>query len=390
MLIEKLAVKLFSGTEKNEEKALRSAYGMLSGVVGIVVNAMLFFVKLAIGRATNSIAILADAFNNLGDIGSSVVTIIGFKLASKPPDREHPFGHGRAEYITSLIISLLVILVGFELFRDSIGRIANPSPVVFSLPSFIILIFSIGAKLWLGKFTGKLAEKIDSKALDASSMDSYGDVVSTFTAALALLSSRFTSFPVDGYVGLLVSLFIMYAGYNLVREAVDLLIGTRPDPNLVEEIKRKVLSYEGIIGVHDLMVHNYGPGRCVVSLHAEVPENMSVVKAHDIIDNVERELSEELGVFITIHMDPLNVDDEEIVKTRREIEMIVNEVPGVLSIHDLRVVGSGEKKNVIFDVVVSSDVREHEEQAVKHKIISEIKKVYPGYNPVITVDRHYV
>ncbi|MDN5331324.1 MAG: hypothetical protein PWP45_549 [Tepidanaerobacteraceae bacterium] len=315
MLIEKLAVRLFSGTEKNEEKALRSAYGMLSGVVGIAVNAMLFFVKLVIGRATNSIAILADAFNNLGDIGSSVVTIIGFKLASKPPDREHPFGHGRAEYITSLIISLLVILVGFELFRDSIGRIANPSPVVFSLPSFIILIFSIGAKLWLGKFTGKLAEKIDSKALDASSMDSYGDVVSTFTAALALLFSRFTSFPVDGYVGLLVSLFIMYAGYSLVREAVDLLIGGRPDPNLVEEIKRKVLSYDGMIGVHDLMVHNYGPGRCVVSLHAEVPENMSVVKAHDIIDNVERELSEELGVFLTIHMDPINVNDEEVVKT---------------------------------------------------------------------------
>lgn len=389
-MIEKLAARLLSGTEKDEEKALRNAYGVLSGAVGIAVNALLFILKLIIGSSTNSIAVIADAFNNLGDIGSSVVTIIGFKLASKPPDREHPFGHGRAEYITSLIISLLVVMVGFELLRDSIGRIAEPSPVVFRWPAFIALILSIGAKLWLGKFTGKLAEKIDSRALDASAMDSYGDVVSTSTAALALLFSRFSSFPADGYVGLLVSLFIMYAGYNLVKEAVDLLIGTRPDTEMVEEIKNKVLSYEGIIGVHDMMVHNYGPGRCVVSLHAEIPETMPMGEAHELIDKVERDLSEEMGIFVTIHMDPLNVDDEEVVKTRREIEAIVKKFPEVLSLHDLRVVGSGERKNVIFDVVVSNDVREPEEEAIKNRITAEIKKAFPGYNPVITVDRHFI
>jgi len=390
MILEKLAVKFFSGTEKDEEKALRKTYGMLSGIVGIAVNALLFAVKLVIGRTTNSIAIFADAFNNLGDIGSSVVTIIGFKIAAMPPDREHPFGHGRVEYITSLIISLLVMLMGFELLRDSLQRVINPQTVAFDLTSLIILLFTICAKLWLGKFTGNLAAKIDSQALGASSFDSYGDVISTSTAAVALVCSKFTAFPLDGYIGILVSLFIMYTGYKLVREAVDLLIGGRPDPEFVEKIKERVLSYEGIIGVHDLMVHNYGPGRCVVSLHAEVPENMSVVRAHEIIDEAERELSEELGVFLTIHMDPINVDDEEVKKTRDDIEKIVAEFPEVLSIHDLRVVGSGEKKNVIFDVVVGNSVKEHEEHELKQKIANRIKEIYPGYNLVIIIDRHYV
>ncbi|TYP58751.1 cation diffusion facilitator family transporter [Thermosediminibacter litoriperuensis] len=390
MILERLAEKLFSGTGKDEEKARRNAYAMLSGVVGIAVNALLFALKFTVGRITNSIAVSADAFNNLGDIGSSVVTIIGFKVAARPPDREHPFGHGRIEYITSLIISIIVILMGFELMRDSIGRVLNPETVEFSPVSLIILLFTVAAKLWLGKFTGRLAEKIDSRALDASSFDSYGDVISTSTATLGLLLSRFTTLPLDGYLGILVSLFIMYSGYNLVMESVDLLIGGRPDPELVEEIKRRILSYEGIIGVHDLMVHNYGPGRCVVSLHAEVPENMSAMKAHDIIDTAERELSEELGVFLTIHMDPVSVDDEEVERTRRDIEKVLREFPEVLSIHDLRVVGSGSRKNVIFDAVVSGDVGEQEEKTLKRRLAKRIKEAYPGYNPVIIIDRQYV
>ncbi|MGB9814143.1 MAG: cation diffusion facilitator family transporter [Thermovenabulum sp.] len=376
--------------KNDDEKKMRNYYGLLSGFVGIAVNLVLFAVKFFIGRITGSVAISADAFNNLGDIGSSIVTIIGFKLASKPPDKEHPFGYGRIEYITSFLISLSVMLIGFELLKDSFSRVLNPGKVEFSLFSFLALLITITVKLWLGSFNAKLAKKIKSDALDASAFDSYGDVISTSTAALSLFISRFTSLPVDGYVGIAVSLFIMYSGYNLVKESIDVLIGTRPDPELTEDIKNRVLSYEGILGIHDMMVHNYGPGRCVVTLHAEVSEEMPVMQAHEIIDAIEKELSEELGIFLVVHMDPINVNDEEVNKTRMEIERVIQEFPEILSFHDLRIVGSGERKNVIFDIVISHDVKFEEEKILKQKLIKRIKEVFPGYNPVIMIDREYV
>jgi len=380
---------LLPSESKNGEKALRSAYGIMSGVLGIAVNMLLFMLKFYVGRVTNSIAISADAFNNLGDIGSSVVTVIGFKIASRPPDREHPFGYARVEYIVSLLISAAVLLVGFELFRGSLERVVNPRAVEFDWASLVVLMVTIGVKLWLGRFNGRLAVKIGSKALDASSLDSYGDSVSTSVASLALLFSRATAVPVDGYAGILVSLFLMYSGYKLVQESADLLIGGPPDPKLVEDIRRRVLSYEGIVGVHDLMVHDYGPGRCVVSLHAEVPENMPASQAHDIVDAAERELSEQLEVFLTIHTDPINVDDEEVRTTRVEIERVVEGFPEILSIHDLRLVGSGKRKNVIFDIVVPSEVGTEDGRKLVRRLSERIKEDYPGYTPVIRVDRQY-
>lgn len=373
-----------------EREKSRSYYGLMSGYIGIGVNVLLFIIKFLIGQFTKSVAISADAFNNLGDIGSSVVTIIGFKLASRPPDKDHPYGYGRVEYITSFLISLSVILIGIELFRDSLGRILNPVKVEFNIISFIILILSAGVKYWLGRFNANLAKKIDSGALNASAFDSFGDVISTFAVSISFLISNYTYLSVDGFIGVFVSLFIMYSGYNLIKESVDVLIGTKPEKGLTEEIENIVLSKEGITGIHDMMVHNYGPGRCIVTFHAEVPENMPIDEAHEIIDELERELMEGLGVFAVVHMDPVNFDDEELNKTRVELEDILKDFPEILSFHDLRVVGRGGKKNIIFDIVVSHDVKNEEERGLKREITNKIKERYPGYNPVIVVDREYV
>ncbi|MGB9840284.1 cation diffusion facilitator family transporter [Thermovenabulum sp.] len=373
-----------------EREKRRVYYGLMSGYIGIGVNILLFIIKFLIGQFTKSVAISADAFNNLGDIGSSVVTIIGFKLASRPPDRDHPYGYGRVEYITSFLISLSVILIGIELFRDSLGRILNPIRVEFNIISFIILVLSAGVKFWLGRFNANLAKKIDSGALNASAFDSFGDVISTFAVSISFLMSNYTNLSIDGFIGIFVSLFIMYSGYNLIKESVDVLIGTKPEKGLTEEIENIALSKEGITGIHDMMVHNYGPGRCIVTFHAEVPENMPIDEAHEIIDELERELMEELGVFAVVHMDPVNFDDEELNKTRVELEDILKDFPEILSFHDLRVVGKGGKKNIIFDIVVSHDVKNEEERELKKEITNKIKERYPGYNPVIVVDREYV
>lgn len=375
---------------KDDEHTKRYTYGVFAGLVGIVINIALFITKFFIGIATNSVAISADAFNNLGDIGSSVLTIMGFKFAALPPDKEHPFGHGRIEYITSLVISMIVMIIGFELLKDSFGRVVSPAVVKFSWITIVALLLSIVAKLWLGCFNKKLGGKIDSEVMNANAFDSYGDVISTSMVVISLVASRFTKIPVDGYIGILVSLFIMYSGFDLIRESADLLIGGKPDPKLVKQIREKLLSYDDIIGMHDLIIHNYGPGRCIVSLHAEIPEEMPVVKAHYLVDTIEREISEELNIAITIHMDPINLNDEEVDKTKEEIIKIISKFPKIHSMHDFRVVGKGEQKNVIFDVVVSFDIKPEEEEEFKDKLATAIKQEYPGYNSVITIDRKYV
>lgn len=374
---------------KGKTDDVRFAYGMLAGIVGIGVNIILFGIKFATGLITNSVAILADAFNNLGDVGSSVLTIMGFKFASLPPDKEHPFGHGRIEYITSLIISIVIMIIGFQFLRDSFNRILKPTKLEFGWVTIVTLFATIIVKLWLGWFNKKLGEKIDSEVLQANSLDSFSDVVATLTVVFSLIISRFVDIPVDGFIGLLVSLFIMYSGYGLIRESVDLLIGSKADPKLAKKIKEMVKSYEGILGIHDLMIHNYGPGQCVVSLHAELSEKMPIMKAHNLIDTIERDLSEKLNIEITIHMDPINLDDEEINKTRKEITNIISKIPEIDSFHDLRVVGKGDHKNVIFDVVVSFDIKPDEEEEFKNMLIKKIRERHPGYNAVITIDRKY-
>ncbi len=392
-MISKLIVRKFiKNYEDVKNKNVREKYGYLGGIIGILINLLLFGVKVTIGIFSNSIAVIADAFNNLSDVGSSVITIFGFKLASKPADREHPFGHGRIEYISGLIVAFIVMIVGFQFVLSSIERIKNPTPVNFSIIPFLLILVSILFKIWLSSFYRYVGKTIDSSALKASSVDALSDVISSSTVALSLLLSKFFSFPLDGYMGIVVSLIILYAGYNLVKDTLNPLLGMAPDKELVESIQKSVLSYDNICGVHDLMIHNYGPGRIIASIHAEVPCNISIVKIHEIIDKAEKEVSKELDIYLVIHMDPINTNSEDVLNDRNILNEVLEEFPIIKSIHDFRVVGEGEIKNLIFDAVI--DVSHHLSKDEEHKLIKDIdnsiKKIHSKYNVIITIDKDYL
>ena len=364
----------------------------LGGIVGIIVNLILFAVKFTVGVLASSIAIMADAFNNLSDAASSIITIIGFKVANMPPDSKHPFGHGRMEYISALIVAFMVMLVGLQFIKSSFQRILNPVNVTFEFITFILLIVSILFKLWLSRFNKFIGNTINSAALKAASVDALGDVFTSSCVTISFLVSKFTSFPIDGYFGILVAVFIVYSGYTLVKETITPLLGEAPDPELVKNIKDSVLSYEHITGVHDLVIHNYGPGRCMASIHAEIPADMSVIQTHEIIDKAEREISKKLNIYLVIHMDPTCVFTDEVKTAYDELNKIIKYNPLIKSMHDFRVVGEGEKKNLIFDIVVDSEnlrkIMTVDE--LKKDIISAIKSIHPEYNCIITVDNFYV
>lgn len=392
MISNFLIKKFIANYSDVKNKKVRENYGYLGGIVGIVVNLLLFGVKFTVGLIVNSIAVTADAFNNLSDVGSSLVTIFGFKLSSKPADREHPFGHGRIEYISGLIVAFLVLMVGFEFVKSSFDRIKNPTPVEFSFVPFILLLISILFKVWLSRFYKNIGGKINSSALQASGVDALSDVVSSSTVAFSLLISRFTSFPIDGYIGMAVSAVILYAGYNLIKDTLNPLLGTAPDKELVESIQQLLLNYEHIDGTHDLLVHNYGPGRVIASIHAEVPLNISVVKIHEIIDRAEKEISAELDIYLVIHMDPITTDDQEILEAKEELAEALKAFPLIKSFHDFRVVGEGKNKNLIFDVVIDADheLTAEEELKIQKDINVELKKAHPNHNAIVTVDKDYL
>lgn len=369
---------------------IRQSYGYLGGFVGIIINILLFAAKYIIGLALNSVAITADAFNNLSDVGSSVITIIGFKIADKPADKDHPFGHGRGEYIAGLIISFIVLLVGVEFVKSSYDKIINPAPIEFQLVPFIILLISIAAKLWLGSFNRRLGKEIKSGALNASSFDSFSDVIVTSTVAISLLVSKFTVLPIDGYIGMVVSAFILYAGYTLIKDTISPLLGEAPPPELVREIRSQVLSYKGIIGAHDLIVHSYGANKYMATIHAELPSNIPVLDAHEIIDKAENQISEKLDITLIIHMDPVNVDDEEIQETRAEVDKILKEFPQIISYHDFRFVGTHSHKNILFDVVVDNSLSYDNEKQFLELLSNRIKANHPDYEVIINLDRDYV
>lgn len=391
-MLSKFLVTIFVKNHENvNDNKVRESYGYLGGIVGIVVNFILFIIKLSVGLLVKSIAVTADAFNNLSDVLSSIITIAGFKLASKPADKEHPFGHGRIEYISGLIVAFMVMLVGFQFTKSSIDRITNPEKINFQLVPFILLVVSIGAKIWLSIFNKYIGKKINSSALEASSLDALSDVISSSTVVLSLLLSKWITFPLDGYVGIVVSLFILYSGYSLVKETINPLLGEAPDPEFVEELKQEVLKYESITGVHDLIIHNYGPGRRMASIHAEVPCDIPIVEIHEIIDIAENEISKKLNLFLVIHMDPINTNDEEINRTRIEVSKILKNFEQIKSFHDFRIVGEGEHKNLIFDVVIdfSSKFTHEDGENLKSNIYKEIKKLHPKYNAFINIDREY-
>lgn len=391
MLSQFLVSKFIKDYKNTQNSKVREAYGYLGGTIGIIVNAILFAIKLSVGLISGSIAVTADAFNNLSDAASSVITIVGFKLASRPADEEHPFGHGRVEYISALIVSFMVMMVGFQFIKASFDRIMNPTPVKFEIIPFALILVSIGAKIWLSRFNKFVGKSIGSGALEASALDALGDVFTSSCVALSLLISRWTTFPIDGYIGILVALFILYSGFSLTKETLSPLLGEAPDPELVENIKNGVMGYENINGVHDLVIHNYGPGRCMASIHAEIPCDISVVTIHEIIDKAEKELSKKLNIFLVIHMDPINTDSKEVNKARDVLESVLKKFPLVKSMHDFRVVGDGEYKNLIFDLVIehTKGFKHDDEQRLVRDIDIELKKVHPRYNAMITVDKDF-
>lgn len=372
-----------------ENQEVRQKYGILGGAVGICCNLILFLAKLLAGVITSSISVMADAFNNLSDAGSSIVTVVGFKMAGMPADDQHPFGHGRIEYISGLIVSMVIILMGFELGKSSVEKILHPDEPAFHLFSLVILLFSIALKLWMGLFNRNLGMRIDSAAMKAAAMDSISDVAATSAVALGMVISKFSRVNLDGYIGILVALFILYTGITTARDTLNPLLGQAPDEELVEKIKDEVLSYEGIMGIHDLIVHNYGPGRIIVSLHAEVPCDVDIIKIHDTIDNIERDMMEKFDCEAVIHMDPIVTDDEYSNSVKKKIGVLVKLIDPSLAIHDFRMVEGPSHTNLIFDVVVPHRFRLTDEQVVA-SITNAVKALDETFEVVVHVDKGYL
>ena len=375
--------------ENYSSPKVRQAYGILTGSVGIFFNFFLFVLKIVAGMISHSIAITADAFNNLSDSASCVVTLFGCKMAAKPADKDHPFGHGRAEYLTSLIIAVIIILVGFELLRSSAGKIVSPDEVKFSAAALISLFASIGVKLWMSVFNTKLGKRINSPVMMATAQDSRSDVIATSAAVIGLTASLFTTLPIDGAMGIVVSIFIIKGGFGIVKDTVDDLIGKPADHELIKKIEDIVTAPDKIIGVHDLVVHDYGPGKKLASCHAEVRSDENFVAAHDVIDSIERDIFKKLGIMMTIHMDPVDVDNEQTNACRKAVEEYAAQLDPRLRIHDFRLVPGDTHTNLVFDIVVPYDCK-YSESELKEKL-SQLMNASKDtrYYLVITIDRDF-
>ena len=385
-----LLIKLFiKENKKQDDPKVRGEYATLASGTGITVNIFLSIVKLIVGLIANSISIVSDALNNITDIGSSLVTMIGFKLSQKSSDKDHPWGHGRMEYITGFIVDMLIILVGFELFKSSIDKIIHPELPNINTITIILLVVAIFAKLWLFLFYKKIAKIIDSAALKGAAYDSISDTISTTAVLASAIVARFAEVSIDGFVSLLVSIFILITGFKATKEMIDMLIGTAPDKEFVKDIYKFVERYKEIVGIHDIMVHDYGPGRKIVSFHAEVPADGNICEVHDIIDGIEQDMFKKFGCITTIHMDPIVVDDEEINNMKKTVERVVKGINENFSIHDFRMTNGGKRVNVIFDLVVPFDEKvdfKELEKEVKTKIHNLDNKYYA----VINIENSYV
>ncbi len=386
-----LLVKLFIKNYKNTEDAkVRTSYGILSSIVGIICNVLLFAGKLAVGAAVRSVSVMADAFNNLSDAASSVISFVGVKMAGKPADREHPFGHGRIEYIAALAVAFLVLQVGFTFFKNSIEKIRNPEALSFDLVSMLILLASVCVKLWLGYFNRILGKRINSSVMQAAATDALGDVVTTLATIGSILFFHFTKINIDGFVGLLVSLVVMWAGIGIARDTLEPLIGQPVDPQLYKKISDFVESYDGILGSHDLIVHNYGPTRSLASIHAEVPNDVDVEVSHEIIDRIERDAAKKLGLFLVIHMDPIAVGDGRVTALKSQIDGVLKQLDSRLTLHDFRVVDGEQQINLIFDVVIPHSYHEKEKAQLRLELEEKVHGLDPRYQCVITLENGYI
>ena len=384
-----LVNKFIKDSTNIESTEVRTRYGMLASVVGIFCNVLLFSVKLTIGLILSSLAVTADAFNNLSDAASSIISFIGVKMAGKPADAEHPFGHGRIEYIAALIVSFLVIEVGFTFFKSSISKILHPEEISFDLVPFVILILSILVKLWMAFFNNKLGKRIDSKVMLATAADSLGDVITTSATVLSIIICHFTSINVDAIAGLIVSGIVIWSGVSIAKDTLEPLIGQRVPSELYQKITDMVESYEGIVGAHDLIVHNYGPNRSMATIHAEVPNDVSIEASHEIIDRIERDAKKELNILLVIHMDPVEMRDEEVLELRDKTSHIVHALDPELHFHDFRVLKENEQKNLIFDLVVPDSYTEKDANRVMHQLIALLHEMEKNVDCIITLDRSF-
>ena len=388
-MIELLSKRFIPNRDDVQNPAVRQAYGVLCGTVGICMNILLFALKFFAGTLSGSIAITADAFNNLSDAGASVVTLLGFKLAGRKPDPEHPFGHGRIEYISGLLVSMVILLMGIELLKSSFEKILHPEAVEFSVLPVVILLISICGKLYMFLYNRKIGQRISSEAMKATAMDSLSDCAATGAVLLATLIGHFAHLTIDGWCGLIVAGLILWAGYNAAKDTLSPLLGQPPEQELVDNIEKLVTAHDAVSGIHDLVVHDYGPGRLMITLHAEVDANGNLMAIHDEIDNIEKELRDTLGCEATIHMDPIVTDDGVTAEMRQTVSELVRGIDECITIHDFRMVPGPTHTNVIFDAVVPFAFRLSD-----HQVESEIKnavRALPGnYFAVVQIDKPYV
>jgi cation diffusion facilitator family transporter len=387
-----LLLRLFVKDHQNtKDPKVRASIGKLAGKVSMAANVVLALLKILAGFLFlgGSVSVIADGVNNLSDSASGFLSLLGFKLAEKPADEEHPYGHGRYEYLSGLMVALMIMVIGIELLMSSIEKIFSPSPVTFSIPAMAILVFSILSKLWLMYFNKKLSRMIVSDALKATAADNRNDVISTSAVLLAGIVSPLINFNLDGYVGVLVALFILYSGFGIVKDTIDPLLGRSPSPERVAEIKELIRSYDGVLGIHDVMIHDYGPGRQFASVHVELSSDTDVLQGHDLIDRIERELYARLGLHLVVHYDPVCISDERLNAFSQWIKQEIQSIHPELEIHDLRMVPCEGHTNVIFDCVLPYKMKLSEKQ-VKDQLIFQIGKHYPDYLPVINMEHSFV
>lgn len=386
-----LLVRLFVKDNKNVEKAeVRTAYGIMSGFVGIACNLLLSSTKIVIGFVIQSISVTADGFNNMSDAASSIISLIGVKLAGRPADKEHPFGHGRFEYISALVVAFLILQVGFGLLQSSYQKVLHPLELRFNPVLVGILCLSALLKLWMMFFNRKLGRRINSTIMLATSYDSRNDVIVTSGTIISSLIVGLTGLRVDGYMGVLVSLFVMFSGFKIAKDTLEPLIGQAVDREIYDKITAMVLSYEGIIGTHDLIIHSYGPTHRMATIHVEVPNNMNFEMAHETIDQIERDALEKLDIFLVIHMDPVEIDNETVLEKKDMILRVVKELEVRASIHDFRVVNGERHINLIFDMVLPYSYTKAEEQKLLNDIEEEVKKKDSRHQCIITMDKSYI
>lgn len=385
--MKNLLIKLFiKDPDNTRDPAVRESYGSLAGTVGIVSNLILCSFKIITGVIFGSIAVLADGINNLSDAASSLITLLGFKIAGKPADKDHPYGHGRSEYMAGLVVSVMVEAIGISLLKSSIEKTLHPEPVDFSTLTIAVLVVAILIKLWQTGFNVSIGKLISSDALLATAADSRNDVISTSAVLLSTVIGKFTGYNPDGPVGILVALFIIRAGWELLKEGISPIIGQAPDPQIVAELRREITKHPCCLGVHDLIIHDYGPGRMFASVHVEVDADKDIMATHDEVDNIETEVYEKMGIILTCHMDPLLLNDPLTETVKSQIKEIMESIPDILSFHDVRVVPGPTHINVVFDVVLAFDSKMTPHDC-KVKLAEELVKFNPLYKTVVTVDR---